>query len=421
MRWIVALAAASVTGCASIGAPPGGPPRTTPPVILSITPDSGAVNVRGQSVIFAFDVVVSDRAPGGELDNLFLLSPEEGRPRVRWRRDRIEVRPRRGFRANTTYSITLLPGLADLRGNVMKTGKTVIFSTGPTIPPYSVFGRVFDWLGERTAPRALVEVIRRPDSLRFVGAADSTGQFSVGPLDVGQYTVRAILDNNNNRGLDPGEPWDSVAVTVGGGASPFVELLAIPRDTVPPRLLTVSVRDSVSMTATFDKALNPELTIVPESFRIVSSDSAPLRVVRVLTRAQSDSLQKAAQDSAARVRDDSVARADTSRARADTVRPPPPAAGQPDTARLGGRVVAPQPKPSRPPPPRELNVQVDSRTPFVPGKSYRVTVKDVRGLLGPARATERVIILPRARPDSLRPTQPPPPRVTPPAPTRRPP
>ena len=399
MRWIVALAAASVTGCASIGAPPGGPPRTTPPAIVGVTPDSGAVNVLARSVVFTFDVVVSDRGPGGDLDNLFLLSPDDGRPRIRWRRERIEVRPRRGLRANTAYSVTLLPGLSDLRGNTMRTGRTIVFSTGPRIPPYSVFGRVFDWLSERTAPRALVEVIRRPDSLRFVGAADSSGQFGVGPVDVGQYTVRAFLDNNNNRGLDPGEPWDSAAITVGGGASPFVELLAIPRDTAPPRLLTVTVRDSVSMTTAFDKALNPEVRLGPESFRIVSSDSAPLRVVRVLTRIQLDSLQKAAEDSAARARADSAARTDTARARVDSARP---TSAPRDTTRLGGPVVAPPPKPSRPPPPRDLVVKVDPLTPFVPGKAYRVTVKDVRGLLGPARATERVIILPRARPDSAR-------------------
>ena len=401
MRWIVALVAASVTGCASIGAPPGGPARTTPPTIVSVTPDSGAVNVRAQSVVFTFDVVVNDRAPGGELDRLFLLSPDEGNARVRWRRERIEVRPRRGFRPNTAYSITLLPGLADLRGNAMRTGRTIVFSTGPTVPPYSVFGRVFDWLSERPAPGALVEVIRRPDSLRFVGAADSTGQFAVGPVDVGQYTARAIIDHNRNRGFDPGEPWDSVSITVGAGASPFVELLAIPRDTVPPRLLTVSVRDSVTMMTTFDKPLSSEARLGPESFRIVSSDSSPVRVARILTRAQVDSLLKVGQDSAASARADSAARTDTARARVDSIRPPV-AGAQRDSARLGGPVVVPPPKPSRPPPTRELTAKVDPLTPFVPGKSYRVTVKDVRGLLGPARATERVISLPRARADSTR-------------------
>ena len=74
-----------------MGAPPGGPERTTPPVLERVTPDSGATNVRARGVMFEFDVVVNDR----DVASYFLLSPREGSPRVIWRRDRVEVRPRR--------------------------------------------------------------------------------------------------------------------------------------------------------------------------------------------------------------------------------------------------------------------------------------------------------------------------------------
>src|SRR5687768_12321612 len=109
-----------------MGSPPGGPERLVPPVLTAVTPESGATNVRARGVMFEFDVVVNDR----DVDNYFLMSPREGTPRVIWRRDRVEVRPRREFRPNTAYSVTLLPGLADLRGNAMKTGRSVVFSTG---------------------------------------------------------------------------------------------------------------------------------------------------------------------------------------------------------------------------------------------------------------------------------------------------
>ena len=393
MRWIAALAAAGVIACASIGAPPGGPARTTPPELLSVSPESGAVNVRARNVILTFDAVMNDRPAGGDLEKMFLLSPQEGRPRVRWHRERIEVRPRNGFKPNTAYTLTMLPGLSDLRNNAVKTGKTIIFSTGPAIPPFWILGRVFDWMNERVAPRAFLHVIRRPDSLQFVAIADSTGQFGIGPLAQGTYLVRAIMDNNNNRGIDPGESWDSVEVTVAGSTSPFIELLAAPRDTIGPRLQTLTAADTLSLVAAFDRPLDPDTPLGAQSVRVVASDSTPLRVASVLTRAQSDSVQKAARDSAA-ARADTGARADSARrlsVRRDT-----------SVLRTTGAVMPPSPKPSRPAPPREVVVRLDSLTPMHSGAAYRVTITNVRGITGRVRTSERVVTIPRPRPDTAR-------------------
>ncbi|MGH7637625.1 MAG: Ig-like domain-containing protein, partial [Gemmatimonadaceae bacterium] len=316
----------SPAACASIGSPPGGPERTVPPALVSVTPDSGAVNVQLRNAVFEFDVVVNDRSGGaGGIQSLFLVSPSEGAPRIRWRREKVEVRPTDDFRPNTAYAITMLPGVADLRGNTIDTGRTIVFSTGPTIPPFQVLGRVFEWMNERVAPNAFVEVMRVPDSVRYVGAADSTGQFAVGPLEEGTYVVRAIVDANRNRGLDPGEPWDSVQVTV-RGSSPFLELLAAQRDTIPPRLLTVNAPDTVTIIASFDRPLSADVPLTPESFRVLDSDSTRLRIARVLTRAQADA-ERAARDSIARRDSAAAAAADTTRwdtTRRDTAARPRP-------------------------------------------------------------------------------------------------
>ena len=386
MRLSVAVAALSAVACASIGSPPGGPERTTPPVVVSVAPESGAVNVRARYVVFEFDAVVSDRSGGAAgIEGQFLVSPSDGAPRVRWRRDRVEVRPRRDFRPNTAYSVTMLPGVADLRGNVNRQPMTIVFSTGPTIPPFAVLGRVFDWTNERPAPNAFVEVIRRRDSVRYVGTADSTGQFSVGPLDEGAYAVRAVMDNNRNRGIDTGEPWDSVDVTV-RGTSPFLELLAAPRDTIAPRLLTVAATDSLTIAASFDRLLDPDLPLTPASFQVFAPDSTRLRVVRVLTQAQATA-ERARADSIARA--DSLARADS--ARRDTTRRVPavsPTVAQPQAV---------TPRPSRRPPPRDVIIRLDSLTPLRPGVAYRVVAVNARGLLGAVRTSERSLNVPARR------------------------
>ena len=343
-----------------------------------MSPESGSVNVRTRGVMFDFDAVTSDRSSGGgagELDNLFLLSPQDGRPRVIWRRDRIEVRPRRAFRPNTSYSVTLLPGLSDLRGNTMRIGRTVVFSTGPTIAPYFVHGRVFDWATERSAPRSYVEVVRLPDSLRYVGSADSTGQFAVGPLDAGTYAVRAIIDANNNRGLDPGEMWDSLTIAV-RGTSPFVELLAAARDTIAPRLLTVSVIDSLTLMANFDRALDPGVPLTPQSFRVEAADSTRLRITRVMPRAEYEAGRTPR---------------DTARDTTRVIRPPPV---------VDPRAVPPpvEARPSRPAPVRDVVISVDSAAPLRQSASYRVTAVNARGLTGSTRTSDRVITVPRPAP-----------------------
>ena len=402
MRWIVALtfaslsagAAASVVACASIGAPPGGPTRTTPPALLSVVPESGAVNVRTRGVLFTFDEVVSDKGQGGDLENLFLLSPQEGTPRIVWRRDRIEVRPRHDFRPNTAYSVTMLPGVTDQRGNVLRTGRAIVFSTGPRIPPFFVLGRVFDWMNERVAPKARIEIIRRPDSLPYVGVADSAGQFQVGPLQEGTYTVRAYLDNNNNRAFDLNEPWDSVGVAV-ATTSPFLELLAAPRDTIPPRLLTVTAPDTLTLVAAFDRSLDPDAPVTPASFVITGTDSARLRLRTVRARAVEDSIQRATQDSAAAARRDSVARSDTTKR--DSLR------ARADTAPLSRLNPNAPPKPSRHAPPKELTIRLDPATPMHATATYRVTALNIRGLLGRARpSSDRLITIPRVRVDSTK-------------------
>ncbi|HET7457521.1 MAG TPA: Ig-like domain-containing protein, partial [Gemmatimonadaceae bacterium] len=257
---VVALAQSA---CASQGAPPGGPPDAAPPKLVRIIPDTGAVNVKAPRAVFQFDEVVSERPSGGapSLEAMFVVSPRQGEPDVSWGRDVITVKPRRGFRPNTVYTITMLPGISDLRGNVRKEGATAVFSTGPTIPSTTVRGVVFDWVKSEPAARALVEAIvvppgadtsarARRDSTVYVTSSDSSGRFAFAHLPPGPYVVRGVLDANNNRALDPREAWDSVRVSLADSAR--VELLTFVHDTLGPRIASVSASDSVTLRVAFD-------------------------------------------------------------------------------------------------------------------------------------------------------------------------
>jgi hypothetical protein len=380
-RRLIAAAAAAALACASASPPPGGPEDRSPPRLVAVTPDSNAVNVRDRNVTFVFDETINDRGSGAqELDNYFLVSPSDGNPRVSYHRSRIEVRPRNGFRENTAYMVTLLPGLSDLRGNTSRVGASVVFSTGPTIPPHRINGTVFDWAAERPAARALIQAVT-PDSVMYLAQADSVGRFTLGPLPAGSYLVRAFIDANNNRAQDRTEAFDTLRVAA-PQASP-VELLAIVRDTLPPRITSVGLVDSVSLRVTFDRVLDPEQPPTAASFRLVAADSTVVPIVAALgPRAEQAEVQARQQ-----VRADSMRRADSLAGRAL----PPRTAATPAVP-----VPVPGTRPSVPAPYSTLLLRV--ARPLAPNATYRLSVTAARGLSRRMDNSERSFTTPRPAP-----------------------
>lgn len=396
MRQGLILLVAVVTACASAAPPPGGPEDKAPPQLVRVTPDTNAVNVIEKFAKFYFDETINDRGTGAqEVDAHFLVSPSDGFANVEWHRSRIDVRPRHGFRANTAYSITLLPGLTDLQNNAMKTGGSLVFSTGPVIPPYRIKGIIFDWIAERPAPAGYIEAVSA-DSTVYLAIADTAGQFSIGPLTPGIYLVRGILDANNNRALDRNESFDTVRVSVPQPVA-LVELLAAPRDTLPVHLLTVAGNDSVTLKITFDRAVDPTKPITPANFRLLASDSSVVPIAAVLTP-----IQERQADSVARlVALDSTRRADSVARRADSiagkpltpVRPPEPVA---PPVRGAKPPPPPPPKPSRPAPFTSVTIKLGK--PLTPNAEYRLTAAGLVSLGGRTQESERRFTTPKPAP-----------------------
>jgi Big-like domain-containing protein len=366
-RLIVVVA---VVACASQGAPPGGPPDSIPPHLIGIVPDSGAVSVRPNRVEFRFDEVISERPSGAaSLAQLVLISPSDGLPRVDWRRRSIAVRPRRDWKENAVYTVTLLPGIADLRGNSMKAGTSIIFATGPTIPNTRISGNLYDWVQGLAARNGAVEAIALPDSIVYIARSDTTGRFVLAHLPPGSYTIRGWVDANNNRGFDSREPYDSAMVALRDTAS--LTLLAFVHDTLPPRINTVQVVDSVTLRVELSQPLDPEQRVDTSLFRLTAPDSSIVPLRQVLSANAWD-----------RARADSLARADT------TPRPAPAARAQP--ARRDS-IVLPRPVPVS-------QFIVITATPLQPETSYRLIAVEARNLLARAGTSARVFSTPRRAP-----------------------
>ena len=319
----------TAVGCAQVGAPPGGPEDRNPPHLLRVSPDTNALNARPRNVELRFDEIINERpARGGqELENLFLISPRRGRVDVRWRRSRIEIRPRRGWAPNTTYTITQLPGIADLRGNADTTEHRYVFTTGPSRGTANISGQVFDWVAGRAAPRAYVEAVQLPDSLTYAEYADSLGRFTFRYLQPGRYHLRALIDANTNRALDRRELFDSATITLADSVQR--EMLAFIHDSLGPGIAEVSVTDSVTLRVTLDRPLQSNVAVEREQFSLRAADSSVVPITELLVgsayeRVLADSTRaKAVRDSIrlAQVAD-SIRRANP---QAPPARPPTPA------------------------------------------------------------------------------------------------
>lgn len=413
VRRLIALLV--LAGCAQAGLPPGGPKDRSAPQLLRVTPERNATNVRGGGISFEFNEVVSERPRSAAgLAQLFVVSPSRGPSGVSWRRSRVEIRPRGGLRPNTTYTVRMLPGMADLDGNADSAGTTLVFSTGPSLATGSISGRVFDWVAARAAPRAIVQAIQLPDSLQYAAEADSSGAFTIEHLPPGQFLLRALIDVNRNGIVDGRELFDSITVTLADSLRR--DMLAAVRDSLGAGLASADVRDSLTVRLTLDRPLDTLFVPSPRHFSIRAPDSAVVSFDTVLTQVEVDRMTadsaraKATQDSVRRAFiADSMRAADSARAAAAPTPAAPPAR---PTGRRPGAATGPPPAPQRdtasrvvPRPTARIPVTVlylKFAQALRPATSYRITADSLRSITGHTRTSSRVFTTPRPRADTSR-------------------
>jgi hypothetical protein len=441
-RALCATSALLLQACANQSEPPGGPPDIASPVLLKVSPEDRAVGKVPKALVLQFNEVISESPKGAkDIAELIFISPKSGVPRVNWNRTRLDIKPSKGWKPNTVYSVVIGRGLQDLRNNGIDSTMQFVFSTGGAIPTTRVDGVAFDWKEGKGLPSAVVEAIA-PDSTTYQVVADSSGRYVMQYLPPGPYVIRAYGDRNTNRSLDPLEVWDSSSVTLTQTAS--VELYGFVHDTVGVRVTEVAPPDSNRVIkVTFDKPYAPGRRFAPTDVMIKRADSSLVRVRQVQTvpeRLQADSARRkvrtdsiaralAARDStpALRARTDSLARiraADSVAAADRAERAAREARRQADLR--AGRASA---RPDTTPPPKlrrplvysEIWVTLD--TVLSPQSQYRLSVQNLESLSGTVRSPSRTFSTPRApRADSTARTAPAaarPPIAPPPASARR--
>jgi hypothetical protein len=277
----------ALLGCARPLPPPGGEEDRSAPAIVGTEPEPLAVvpDFTGP-VVFRFDERISER----NVETIALVSPSAGEISVDRGRSELRISIEGGFQPGRVYRVILLPGVRDLFNNERRAPAELVFSTGPAIAETALAGLVSDRITGRAAENVIVQAVQLSDSAVYSTTADSAAFFALQSLPLGAYSVRAFVDQNRNRRMDPSEAASRPQQVRFNTATDTVPLLlsVLPRDTTAPRVTRAEARDSLQIELSTDDYLEPtaslefvqatlfqlpDTTPVPGALRLMHPDS----------------------------------------------------------------------------------------------------------------------------------------------------
>ncbi len=314
------FAAVGLIGCAQYGAPPGGerdqrPPQVveTVPAPLAVVPDlRGAVRIR-------FDERLSERGA----ENAVLVSPRTGAIDVERDGNELRVSLAGGWRPGQIYRIVILPELRDLFGNQRTEPADLVFSTGPPIPATALAGMLTESITGRPPQRAVVEAVRAADSTVYVTPVATDGFYALLNLPDGEYLVTGFTDGNQNWTLDANEPRSRAATVTLAGDTLTLDVAVLPIDTLPARVLSAAMQDSVLRVQLDDYV--DSTGIATAAARLYALPDTALVPVALALRTPAQHERRSPPDTTAAAdtlaRADSVARPDSAAAPARRARP----------------------------------------------------------------------------------------------------
>jgi Big-like domain-containing protein len=205
---------AAIWGCAQPGLPPGGPPDTTPPAVVQVSPDSEAVGV---PITAPIRITFTEKVDEKSLEQALWVTPGgAAKPRIDFHGNAVEIKLGRAFPESTTLGVLITTLLRDrlVQAGENRIAKPIhwIFSTGSTIWPGRVRGSL-EKVGLQPGQgvvliglyEALGDSIPDPTSADPIAITepDSSGRFDLIGLPVTgrQLWLFALYDRNGNRAI----------------------------------------------------------------------------------------------------------------------------------------------------------------------------------------------------------------------------
>ena len=277
---VLALGLSGPSGCAHVAAPPGGPPDSIPPMLISILPENLSVMPGFEDEVrFEFDETISEQG----IQQSVTVYPFELRPRVKKGKRELKVKPREGWVADRIYHIRVEPVVQDLFNNRIEEPIPYILSTGLPMPVNQMQGTVFDRITARPLTTGRIDFVLMPDTLRYGATVDSAGDFNFGILPTGDYLAIGYEDLNNNRRADDFDRSDTLRLSLGASDTLRLDFQVFRHDTVGPVLISAEAVDSQIVELGFDGYLDPDSVLDVRNAELLAlPDSQPVALDTVL-------------------------------------------------------------------------------------------------------------------------------------------
>lgn len=246
-----------------MGTPGGGPKDEEPPRVLMVTPASGSTEVDPKSAI---EIVFSEPINRETLLESLYITPSSGKkPNVRFRGNKVRIKPPDPIPENRTLVLSIGSDLTDLQRNKLEASITIALTAGVRIDQGSVSGRVFT---QKDAQGMIAGAWLVNDSLEFdpskyqpefLTQAGAEGWFVLDYLPAGRYRLICWDDRDHDRLYDPaadrlGLPWRDLQLKEDSEA--WMELFPVKRDTTELRLFVASASDNRHLVIRYNKALD---------------------------------------------------------------------------------------------------------------------------------------------------------------------
>lgn len=191
----------SLSKCANVIPPEGGPRDTIPPILIKSSPSNNSKNFNGQKITLEFSELIQLKNAKEEV----IITPSMGKDtKFTYKKNIATIEPGNKLDSSTTYSISFREVIQDLNEGNPSEGLKLAFSTGEIIDSLQIFGSVYSLLEGRPLEKFniaiytsdTVDITRHPPS--YISRSDKKGRFSVTNLKPGDYYIYAWEDKNKN-------------------------------------------------------------------------------------------------------------------------------------------------------------------------------------------------------------------------------
>jgi len=259
-KLFILLLSFSLTQCARISAPGGGPQDKEAPELVSSNPTSGQKNFKDKQIELTFNEPIKLKDPQEEI----IIIPSVGtKTKFLAKKNKVTITPETNWKDSTTYNIAFRGAIQDLNEGNPAEDLHFAFSTSEYIDSLKLGGSIAETFQDKI-PEKITVAIYQSDTFdifkhkaTYFSKSNKEGKFSIQNLKAGKYYVYAFEDKNKNSKVDSkSEKFGFVAKPIEltkHQDSIHIDLIKV--DSRPIKITSVRNTNSISMIR-FNKPLS---------------------------------------------------------------------------------------------------------------------------------------------------------------------